>query len=210
MCVAIVIGCVVYIKCFRKKPPSKSKSICKTEIGAPNVSGEHPHITQIPKNMPAPRGFVKGDYPMPPPRVQNVKETSMNAYINDSFQSEIAEGMSSDDYYDEICVRLENPSDGNVSRLTKKEAAAAEMINHACHSRDSSSTGIYLTTHDNQYDQYNATYMEPRDLPRFGREVQIHADVEVEVVESSTLTPTSNLPPPPPSLVDSPECYHKI
>ena len=49
--------------------------------------------------MPAPRGFVKSDHPMPPSRVQNVKETSMNAYINDSFQSETVEGMSSDDYY---------------------------------------------------------------------------------------------------------------
>ena len=214
LCVAIVIGCVVYIKCFRKKAPAKPKSICKTEIGAPNVYGDNPHITHIPNNMPAPRGFVKSDHPMPPPRVQNVKETSMNAYINDSFQSETVEGMSSDDYYDEICIGHDNHSDGNVSRLTKKEAAAAELINNACDSRGStiSSTGIYLTTHDNQYDHYNATYMEPRDLPRCGRGIQIQADVEVEVVESSTLTPTSNLPPPPPSLVNSPDYdyYQKV
>ena len=214
LCVAIVIGCVVYIKCFRKKPPAKPKIISKTEIGAPNVYGDNPHITHIPNNMPAPRGFVKSDHPMPPPRVQNVKETSMNAYINDSFQSETVEGMSSDDYYDEICIGHDNQSDGNVSRLTKKEAAAAELINNACDSRGStiSSTGIYLTTHDNQYDQYNATYMEPRDLPRCGRGIQIQAEVEVEVIESSTLTPTSNLPPPPPSLVNSPDYhyYHKV
>ena len=213
LCVAIVIGCVVYIKCFREKPPAKTKSICKTEIGAPNVYEDNPHITHIPENMPAPRGFIKSDHPMPPPRVQNVKETSMNAYINDSFQSETVDEnsfMTSDDYYDEICVGIDNQSDGNVSRLTKKEAAAAEMISHACHSRESSSTGIYLTTHDTKYDQYNATYMEPRDLPRCGRGVQIQADVEVEVVESSTLTPTSNLPPPPSSLVNSPDYYHKV
>ena len=102
--IAIVIGCVVYIKCFRKKPPAKPKIISKREIGAPNVYGDNPHITHIPNNMPAPRGFVKSDHPMPPPRVQNVKETSMNAYINDSFQSETVGGMSSDDYYDEICI----------------------------------------------------------------------------------------------------------
>ena len=209
LCVAIVIGCVVYIKCFREKAPAKTKSICKAEIGAPNVYEDNPQITRIPENMPAPRGIIKIDHPMPPPRFQNVKETSMSAYINGSFQSETGEGMSSDDYYDEVCVGIENQSDGNDSRLTKKEAAAAEMISRACHSRGSSSTGIYLSTHDTQYDEYNATYMEPRDLPS-GRGVQIQADVEVEVIESSTLTPTSNLPLPPPSLVNSPNYYHKV
>ena len=125
----------------------------------------------------------------------------------DDFQIEKIEPIT-------YCIGHDNQSDANVSRLTKKEAAAAELINNACDSRGStiSSTGIYLTTHDNQYDQYNATYMEPRDLPRCGRGIQIQADVEVEVVESSTLTPTSNLPPPPPSLVNSPDYhyYHKV
>ena len=141
--------------------------------------------------MPAPRG-IKIDRPnLPPARVQEnrVQETSMNAYINDSFQSDTIEGMSSNEnnYYD-ICGENVAQSDCNVSRLTKKENAAAELINNICNSGGDSS----LTP----YDQYNATYMEPRAL------VDVRADVEV--IEDSTLTPTSNLPPPPPSLTYSP------
>ena len=166
---------------------------------------DHTYEIDIPNDMPAPRGFKANEHPKPPPRghfspsgVQNIQETSMSAYINESFQSDAVEGMSSEGnecYYDEVCAV-------NVSQLTKKETAAAELIHHACHSADESTLSYSqptgpsrVTTHDCEYDQYNATYMEPRDC----QAVQVNADIEV--IEDSTLTPT-NLPPPPPFFIN--------